>query len=181
MKESKSLTKNKIQAVQQWLNQAEKNIDRDSSLQLQMDLFLAEAELRSTREKASGLSERIRPGILRQMLAFGFAVMVVISGMSGYLLWQEGKTVRDKIETPKQTLQPHNTFVVSPAIQTLTVAAPTEHHIPTVAVETQKPEQEVKSGDASSPKVVVPNAISEEEMKRLVQTAGQTLRGRIRQ
>ena len=174
MTESVCKTRGRIQAVKHWLNRADEHFDENASVRGEMDLLLAEAELRSTRERLQSGAGTFKTKWFRQGIAFAIAAVMVATGMGGaWWWWQDIRT--DAVPpvaaaTPVLPVQPimASTHNIS--------AAPIEQPVPrpVAAVDSVSPGQEVKS--ATRP----PNreqAVSQEEMKRLIQTAGHSLRG----
>lgn len=174
MTESVCKTRSRIQAVKHWLNRADEHFDGNASVRGEMDLLLAEAELRSTREKLQSGAGKMRTNWFRQGIAFAIAAVMVATGMGGaWWWWQDIRTESVPpvvAASPVLPVQP----IMAPA-HTIS-AAPIEQPVPrpVAAVDSMSPGQEVKS--ATRP----PNreqSVSQDEMKRLIQTAGHSLRG----
>ena len=162
----------KIKATKHWLNRAEQHFDQNSSVRGEMDLLLAEAELRSTRESLKSGSIRVKPFWLQHGMAFGLAVALAAVGVSS--AWWMGREVPvGPVEVPaviapsivEQTQKPDNVAV--PAQKT--------EETPAATVFPTSPRQEVNSADKQAVREQQP--VSPDEIKRLVRTAGQSLRG----
>ena len=173
--QSGSKMRGKIQATKQWLTRAEEHFDRNAPARGEMDLLLAEAELRSTRENLQSHPRRLKLSWLHQGIAFGLAAVTVAIGAGFAWWWQPERT---------ETIPPQAVSVAIPVRQAQTQnisTAPQQKQetapAPAAAVDTTIPKQEVKSADQSASREP---SVSQEEMKRLVQTAGQSLRGRTK-
>ena len=179
MTDSGRKTCSKIQATKHWLTRAEQHFDQNASSRGELDLLLAEAELRSTRENLTPSPGRLRSFWLQHGMAFGVALTLVTFGLSGaLLLWQEpqSKPVLLPIalpvaQAPALAVQPE-----LPKISTAPVQIKEE--IPSAAVVPTTPRQEVNNADKPATREA---PVSQDEMKRLVRTAGQSLRGQPKQ
>lgn len=175
-------TQVKIRAVKNWLTRAEQHFDVDAPVRGQMDLLIAEAELRSTRNAVDSNSNWRKGNWRLQLIAFSLAAILVTVGV-GRLWWQNESSGNEKNATRQSNLPPI-TLTVSPApvsvMEDKKLALPARGIEATAAagVDTMNPTQEVKKTETlTAPQT----ALSPEEMKRLVQAAGQTLRGRTKQ
>ena len=172
MNESARKVKGRIQAVKQWLNQAEDHFGRDASARGEIDLLLAEAELRSTRETLRPGHRWLTMNWVHQGIALSLAAVFAAAGLGGAWWWWR--------EAPAPTL-PIMAVVaeapVPPAPVQKIAAAPKQkpEPAPVAAVETTRAGQEVNDADRPAKRET---AVSSEEMKRLIQAAGQSLRGR---
>ena len=165
--------KSKIQATQRWLTRAEENFEQNSPVRGQMDLLLAEAELRSTRESVASHPDGLAKIWGSQRVALMVAFVLAIAGMGGSWWWLQ--TSATELQTAAPIVSP-----VAPIPSSVThsiSAAPVQRTeiVRTVVVEATNSVQEVKSADKPADKEP---STSQEEMKRLIQTAGQALRGR---
>ena len=173
MNEPARKLKGRIQSAQQWLNQAEEHFGRNAAARGEMDLLLAEAELRSTRETLRSHRRWFAIAWAQQGTAFVLAAMMAVAGAGGAWWWW-----RD--QTPLPAPAPAVTVAVplappEPVRNISAVASPKP--APAPAVEATPSAQEVNSADkpASREPTISPN-----EMKRLIQAAGQSLRGRTK-
>jgi len=172
MNESTRRVKGRIQAARQWLNQAEEHFGRNAPARGEIDLFLAEAELRSTRETLRPDHRWLTMNWVHQGIAFFLATVLATAGLgSAWWWWREARTATMPV-TAVVTETP-----VPPAPVQNIAAAPNQkpEPAPTAAVETTHAGQEVNDADRPAKRET---AVSREEMKRLVQAAGQSLRGR---
>jgi hypothetical protein len=175
-------TQVKIRAVKHWLTRAEQHFDVDAPVRGQMDLLIAEAELRSTRNAVDSNSNWRKGNWRLQLIAFSLAAILVTAGV-GRLWWQNESGGNEEKPTRQNNL-PSITLTVPPAPvsvvedKKLTLPARDSEAVAAASVDTMNPTQEVKKTET----MTVPQiALSPEEMKRLVQAAGQTLRGRTKQ
>jgi len=176
--QSRGKVRGKIQATQQWLTRAEEHFDRNAPARGELDLLLAEAELRSTRENIQSHPHRLNLTLIQQGFAFGMAAVLVAAGVSAAWWWQPERaesiprllpvSVTSPVAAPTR---PDQTLKISAAI----VQKPETSPAP--AVDSTMPGQEVKTVEKSANREP---SVSQEEMKRLVQAAGQSLRGRIK-
>ena len=163
----------KIQATKQWLTRAEEHFDRNAPVRGEMDLLLAEAELRSTLEKSQSRPRRFKLSWLHQGMAFGLAAITVVIGAGVAWWWQP-----ERVETtPLQAISVAIPVLQAQTQNISTAPPPKQETPPEAAVDATIPRQEVKSIDKS---VSREPSVSQEEMKRLVQTAGMSLRGRTK-
>ena len=175
-------TQVKIRAVKHWLTRAEQHFDVDAPVRGQMDLLIAEAELRSTRNAVES-NRTWRKGNWRlQLIAFGVAAILGSAGIGS--LWWKSELSRNIVPSVQPNSLPTVTLTVPPAPVSATeekkLAVPVRSAETTVAasVDTMNPRQEVKQTETMT---APQTALSPEEMNRLVQAAGQTLRGRTKQ
>ncbi len=164
----------KIRAAKHWLTRAEKHFDLNAPVRGQMDLLLAEAELRSTRETVDSSSGWLKLNWGLQIVALSLAAFLVVAGISSAWWWQDAGTVEVPV---RQIVTPPAPIAAAPVQNSSTVPVRSADMSATTAVDTTISTQEVKRTE----KTVAPEAaLSQEEMKRLIQTAGQTLRGRTK-
>lgn len=175
-------TQVKIRAVKHWLTQAEQHFDVDAPVRGQMDLLIAEAELRSTRNVVESNSNWRKGNWRLQLIAFGVAAILGSAGIGS--LWWKSESSRDFAAPVQPISLPTVTLTVPPAPVSAAgekkLAVPVRSNETTVAasVDTMNPRQEVKKTETMT---APQTALSPEEMNRLVQAAGQTLRGRTKQ
>ncbi|MHC1759707.1 MAG: hypothetical protein AB9917_09370 [Negativicutes bacterium] len=178
MSESAGKMKSRIQAVRQWLNQAEEHFGRNSPVRGEMDLLLAEAELRSTRETLQKGHSWLKLGWLRQGVAFLLAVAIATVSMGGVWWWlqepQPPPVAAPFVAAVAATNAPEPLVPVRPIS---TAPAPMPAATVESSAESMNPGKEVKNADKPINREV---AVSQDEMKRLIQAAGQSLRGRTK-
>ncbi len=172
MNESARKVKGRIQAVKQWLNQAEDHFGRDASARGEIDLLLAEAELRSTRETLRPGHRGLTMNWVHQEIALSLAAFLAVAGLGGaWWWWRDARTAT----MPAMVVVAEASLPSAP-VQKI-AAAPTQkpEPAPAAAVEPTHAGQEVNDADRPAKRET---AVSREEMKRLIQAAGQSLRGR---
>ena len=163
----------KIRAAKHWLTRAEKHFDLNSPVRGQMDLLLAEAELRSTRETVDSRPSWFKLNWGIQFVALSLAAILVVAGISS-AWWVDAKGTA--IPVPQMSAPPLPMASVPVQHSSTPTVRSAETPVATV-VETTIVTQEVKKTEKST---APDTALSPEEMKRLIQTAGQTLRGRAK-
>ena len=182
MPEPRCNTQVKIRAVKHWLTRAEQHFDVDAPVRGQMDLLIAEAELRSTRNVVESNSNWRKGNWRLQLIAFSFAAILVTAGVGR--LWLQNESSRNDATPVRQIALPPITLTVPPApvsvVEDKKLALPARGSETAVAasVDTMNHAQEVKK---TEPMTAPQTTLSPEEMNRLVQAAGQTLRGRTKQ
>ena len=163
----------KIRAAKHWLTRAEKHFDLNSPVRGQMDLLLAEAELRSTRETVDSRPSWFKLNWGIQFVALSLAAILVVAGVSS-VWWVDAKGTA--IPAP-QTAAPPLPMASVPVQHSSTPTVRSAETPVATVVETTIVTQEVKKTE----KATAPDTtLSPEEMKRLIQAAGQTLRGRAK-
>ena len=178
MTESARKVKGRIQAVKQWLNQAEEHFGGNSPVRGEMDLLLAEAELRSTRETLRSGHGWLQWTWIRQGVAFLLAAMIVATSFGvAWWWWQENRPapVAATVPVPVAIVPPAPVLQI--AVASALVSAPTKAPSPVAATESTRPGQEVNNADRPANREA---SVSQDEMKRLIQAAGQSLRGRTK-
>lgn len=174
MTESASKTRGRIQAVKQWLNRAEENFSHNAPVRGEMDLLLAEAELRSTRERLQAGQGGLRMSWIAQGIAFAIAAVIAAVGMgTAWWWWQDAgaESVPPVYAAPAAPVSHVQAQYISAA------PLPKPVLLPAAAVDSTSSGQEVKNADR--PAIREPS-VSQNEMKQLIQAAGQSLRGRTK-
>ena len=178
MSESAGKVRGRIQAVKKWLNQAEEHFGGNSPVRGEMDLLLAEAELRSTRETLRSGHGWLQWTWIRQGVAFLLAAMIVATSFGvAWWWWQENRPapVAATVPVPAATAPPIPVLQI--AVASAPVSAPPSAPTPVAAIESTSPGQEVNNADRPANREA---SVSQDEMKRLIQAAGQSLRGRTK-
>jgi hypothetical protein len=176
MTDSGCKVRGKIQATKQWLSRAEENFGQDATVRGEMNLLLAEAELRSTRETLHDGPRRLKWAGYKHGIALGVAALMAAGGL-GSTWWWWHDVPDAAVASPIVAISP---VAVSPAVEQplrqKILAAPVTNPetIPAAAVEPMIPRQEVNNAVKPATKE---NPVSSDEMKRLVRAAGQSLRG----
>ena len=176
MNEPARKVKSRIQSARQWLNQAEEHFGRNASARGEMDLLLAEAELRSTRETLRSHRRWVAIGWVQQGTAFALAAVMAVAGAGGAWWWW-----REQPPSSAPVVAATSLPVVVPEpvqkISAVAIPQPAPAAAPASAVESTPAGQEVNSADKPASR---DPTISPDEMKRLIQAAGQSLRGRTK-
>ena len=174
MSEPACKAQGKIRAVKHWLTRAEKHFDLNAPVRGQMDLLLAEAELRSTRETAESHSGWFKLNWGVQLVALSLAAILVVAGIGSAWWLYDAQAVEAPV---RQIVTPSAPIAVVPVQNSSTVPVRSAETPAATAVDATISTQEVKRTEkATAPEA----ALSPEEMKRLIQAAGQTLRGRTK-
>jgi cytoskeletal protein RodZ len=163
----------KIRAAKHWLTRAEKHFDLNAPVRGQMDLLLAEAELRSTRETVDSHSSWFKLNWGVQLVALSLAAILVVAGISS-AWWYDAQAAEAPV---RQIVTPPTPIAAAPVQNSSTVPARSAETPAATAVDATISTQEVKRTEKSAAPEA---ALSPEEMKRLIQAAGQTLRGRTK-
>lgn len=174
MSESAGKVRGRIQAVRQWLNKAEEHFGGNSPVRGEMDLLLAEAELRSTRETLRSDQSWLTLTWIRQGVAFLLAASIVAAGLGGAWWWWQESRPEPIAATVAVPAAPAPSV---PVLQIAVAPVPKPAPMPVAAVESTRPGQEVKNADKPANRE---SSVSQDEMKRLIQAAGQSLRGRTK-
>ena len=178
MSESAGKVKGRIQAARQWLNQAEAHFGGNSPVRGEMDLLLAEAELRSTRETLRSGHGWLQWTWIRQGVAFLLAASIAATSLGvAWWWWQEDRPAPVAATAPVSAAIAPPAPVLKIATASAPVPAPTPAPTPVAAVESTSPGQEVNNADKPANREA---SVSQDEMKRLIQAAGQSLRGRTK-
>ena len=169
-----------LRSAKQWLARAEESFDKDSDIRGELDLFLAQAELQHARETTRSRQAWYRQPYLRHLLSFAVAVIIGISGFGGY--WMISRNAAMPIPLAAQEAKPapavkvaeHEAMVAPAKVDEPRPASPVEvSAAPVKQAETPEPRAQ-----ASRPtQAVKDNIVSPDEMQRMVQAAGKSLRG----
>lgn len=182
MERSGCRTREKIRATKGWLTKAEEHFDRESASRVQLDLMLAAAELRSTQDTLAARPQNSRTNLLRHSLAVGLALLIVGVGIGGF--WWLGLDQSRPAFRRGSPGAPLDASVISspvspqPAAQISAIPARKLETVSAATVDSPNSRQEVKN-DTKSAEREMP--VTQDEMKRLIHTAGQSLRGRTKQ
>lgn len=172
-----------LRSARQWLTRAEEAFDKDSDIQGELNLFLAQAELQQLKEVKRSRQWRYKYFLLRHGLALFLAVTVTAAGMGGYWWFHQQKETkpvpfsaqetnlpvkpveREKVEKPasKEAAAPN-------AVQTM--PQPTT----TVVVTKEVPAVSV-SQEADNPRQTDKVSLPSDEKQKLIRAAGKSLRG----
>lgn len=173
----------RVNAAKRWLAKAEEEFSKERPMRGELNLMLAEAELKRLKES----EPTWRRFWMRHGAAFGAAAVLVCVVSGVWLLMPRAvlmsATVPTVVSEPVKAMAPVKLPVAEPL--TVAIAAPLQH-TPVVAEATApsaRLEQQETAADKQPEKVFVrerPAAsvgMSDAEMRQLVRKAGQTLRG----
>jgi hypothetical protein len=81
----------RLQAARLWISQAQEAFDKKKDIRGELDLLLAQAELRRVREANHSSKWWRKHSLLRQLAAFCLAVLMITAGIGGaYWLMHRG-------------------------------------------------------------------------------------------
>ena len=175
MTEIKRHTSRHLKAARQWLSRAEDSFGQDQDVRGELDLLLAQAELRHAQETNRSRQWRYRYPLLKQGLAFCLAFFVVSAGIGG-AYWSLQR-------------QPQNLGPVQSISQDIKTAPPLQRVEATASVQIQGSslltgQPIVKTAVKEEPLVSVAErkadkefVVTPDQMQDLVRTAGKSLRG----
>lgn len=169
-----------LRSAKQWLARAEESFDKDSDIRGELDLFLAQAELQHARETSRSRPVWYRRQYLRHVLSFAVAVVICVSGFGGY--WMVSRNTAMPIPLAVQEAKPAPAVKVAEREAMVTPAKVDE---PRPASPVEVSAAPVKPAETPEPRVqasrptqaVKDNIVSPDEMQRMVQAAGKSLRG----
>ncbi|MBP1764861.1 MAG: hypothetical protein H6Q65_1919 [Firmicutes bacterium] len=178
MTEIKRHTSKHLKAARQWLLQAEDSFGQDRDVRGELDLLLAQAELRHAQETNRSRQWRYRYPLLKQGLAFCLAFAVTAAGIGG-AYWSLHRQPSIVVQMPADS-QIAKSSPSSQRVETvlstqtqdskLTRQQPVQATVQTSA----KAETFVSITERKSDKDVV---LTPDQMQDLVRTAGKSLRG----
>lgn len=181
-----------LQAARLWISHAEEAFDKKKDIRGELDLLLAQAELKRVREVKRSCQWRYKYSFLRQITALGLAALMVTAGIGGaywlinqgekpkampqvvvYHDAERGQEVKSEAEKTEKTVPSavsQAQIVISPEVNLETPAHQTvsheEHQTAITAAQQDKPKE-----NAAPDKIVSPD-----EMQKLIRVAGKSLR-----
>ncbi|MBP1764823.1 MAG: hypothetical protein H6Q65_1881 [Firmicutes bacterium] len=180
MTEIKRHTSKHLKAARQWLLQAEDSFGQDRDVRGELDLLLAQAELRHAQETNRSRQWRYRYPLLKQGLAFCLAFAVTAVGIGG-AYWslhrQPPVVVQKPVESQITKSLPSSQRVetiVSAHAQTHDSTLTRQQPVQATVQSSAKEEPFVSVAERKSDKDVV---LTPDQMQDLVRTAGKSLRG----
>lgn len=181
----------RLRSARHWLLRAEESFDKERDIRGELDLLLAQAELQHVKEEHRSRQWRYKYPLLRHGLAIGLALTAGVIGTGGVYWWQHQaaqsvpapavirqeagrtelavQTGPSKAAAPSQTNIPAEPEPPEPSSRTAEEPAKTQQIIPPVI----KPHTETRSAEPEKQE----QAISPDEMQKLVRAAGKSLRG----
>lgn len=169
-----------LKSAKAWIDRADKSLDDDSAVRAELDLLLAQAEIKRAREKNNNTKSRWVYPLLKQVMAF----LIAVTAVTGTYYWWEFRE-EARVTSIASTVSPSPAYsepVVNttnnaskPAIVPLNYSAQANvQEISTPVKEVVMVVQEVQPVLSSKNSTEV--KLSRHEMKELVKVAGKTLR-----
>lgn len=175
MTEIKRHTSRHLKAARQWLLKAENSFGQDRDVRGELDLLLAQAELRHAQETNRSRRWRYRYPLLKQGLTFCLAFAIASVGIGGayWSLHRQPQTVMpmQSASQDSKSVPPVNRTEVIASVQNAKPVLTGQLPVQTAIV---KEEPFVSAADRKADKDVV---LTPDQMQDLVRTAGKSLRG----
>lgn len=179
MKEWTVRVRDHLRAAQGWLKKAERSFDEEKTIRGELDLMLAQAELRRAQERKRDGQGCIRPTLYRHGTALLCAVLLGSVGMFCWTLLSEVNLTHPAATSPSvQTMSEKVTLSAQDTSKTSEIEVETvsTSKVEEASLRVSIPIAEAHSteNDAQTTSGV---SISREEMQSLMQAAGRSLRG----
>ena len=169
----------KIKSAKHWLTRAEQDIGRNATIRGQMDLLLAEAELKSVKETLHSPDSAKARGFLFHSAAFVFAAFLFVACVGGVYLWTsldaESASV-GVVQTKGSRIDSSESLEAIPA-KAVSAQKPTGAQAASNSADNSVARQEVYGSAVPAAKEP---AVSQDEKQRLIRAAGQSLRGQTK-
>lgn len=188
MAELKQQMKKHVKAAKEWLGKAEHSFDQENEIRGDLNLMLAQAELKHAQEtkRADKKKNRYQALLMHSLLAAGVAGLVVVIGFGGLGLFTV-KPVNSVIpmKAPEQALpggfhqgteieKPQSAKDEAPILQEPVTVNPSESTEVKYTIDAvSSPVQNSGQERAQEPEIHMPPA----EMQQLMRAAGKSLRG----
>ena len=168
MAEQKSRVTTHLRSAQDWLSKAERSFDEQKDIRGELNLMLAQAELKRAQEEKRSVKRRLRYVCYRQGGALICALLLF--GL-GSLIWMGHATEKaDKAVTHVQTTQTVAPPSISEPHASLSTNAADK---PLMPVKAKASYEEYDKAHRSSAATI----LSKEEKENLMKAAGRSLRG----
>lgn len=188
MAELKDRMSKHVKAAKTWLGRAEQSFDKEQNIRGELDLMLAQAELKRAQEsKTTDKTTYDKYRLIRSILAAGVAGLLVVVGFSGWgFLDKEPASSAighiNKVEQAKQTVlnEMPNTSIYGKNQETVEkkVATPIiDQEVPQAKKENEVETKGEKKIIASSPAKEDVLNLPPAQMQNLMRAAGKSLRG----
>lgn len=170
-----------LRSAKEWLTKAEDAFAKEHNVRAELDLMLAQAELKHATEVNRSRQWRYKYVILRHGLALTFAMSMVIA--IGGVYWWTTRPVALPLPAAVQVNLPAEVKISVETVDapsSITPITQTESNIPVgkiVKEETVRPEPVMQTSQPKPPRYQAPAVVSEDEVQKLVRAAGKTLRG----
>ncbi len=171
MSEDKSRVTTHLRSAQDWLSKAERSFDEQKDIRGELNLMLAQAELKRAQEKKRGAKRSWRYTCYRQGGALLCAI--VLFGL-GSLIWMTYAAENaDKAVTHMQTTETvaPTTLVISEPSSVLSTSTGGSAEL--ISAKVKPPYKEYNEAHREPTAAI----LSQEEIKDLMQAAGRSLRG----
>lgn len=168
-----------LRSARQWLTRAEESFDKNSAIRGELDLLLAQAELQHARETSRSRLAWYRALPLHYAISLGLAIAVMASGAGAY--WAASQHAAVPIPLAGQAPLPPAAVQTVDAVATTPVSA--EDSRPVVPATGSAAVAAPIMSSVARPQSVHPiqatkeNLVSADEMQKIVQAAGKSLRG----
>ena len=170
-----------LHSARQWLTRAEEAFDKDSDIQGELNLFLAQAEIKHLQEVKQ--SPRQRYFLLRHGTVLLLAMFITATGMGGYLWMSHRQATKPAPFSAQEVNIPNKPYTGG---QVASPVPPKE----TAVVNNTAPEK-VQAGKSAAAKEIPTNSVRQEEQmhqtdkvsvspdekQKLIREAGKSLRG----
>lgn len=171
MSEWKTRTAAHLRAAQGWLSKAERSFDEKKEIRGELNLMLAQAELKRAQEEKRTSKTRFRYACYRHggalicaMLLFGI----------GSLIWMGRGADEVKATAPSSVqmtaAQQAEPIALQPVVSHSSIAAGGEAQVPRASTTRYEAHNEARQASSAV-------SLSQEEMRDLMQAAGRSLRG----
>jgi hypothetical protein len=183
----------RLQSARLWILHAQEAFDKKKDVRGELDLLLAQAELRRVREANCSGKWWYKYSLIRQLAALGLAVMMVTAGIGGaYFLMHRGaqqrtmsqevvyhdildnQGARSEDKSVEKPVQSAVDQAENKALSKVTAQFPAHQ---TVSREDHETAITAAHEDKPKEKALQDNKVSPDEMQKLVRVAGRTLRG----
>ena len=170
MSEDKSRVTTHLRSAQDWLSKAEQSFDDKKDIRGELNLMLAQAELKRAQEKKRGAKRTLRYSCYRQ----GGALLCAIALFGlGSLIWMNYSAENaDKTVTHMQTTETVMPTTVAITKTSSALSTDNDGREP-VSAKVKTPYREYNETYREPPAAI----LSKEEIKDLMKAAGRSLRG----
>lgn len=170
MSESKSRVTTHLRSAQDWLSKAQRSFDEQKDIRGELNLMLAQAELKRAQEEKQSSKRRYRHTLYRQGGALLCAVLLF--GL-GSLIWMS----RSASDAQQAVTHVQTTPVQAISVETVSMPqASAVNEVDNVQVMSVSVETPYEEYNEAQPKASA-TILSQEEIKDLMKAAGRSLRG----
>lgn len=188
MAELKDRMSEHVKAAKTWLGKAEQSFDKEQTIRGELNLMLAQAELKRAQEaKTKDKTTQNKYRLIRSILAAGIAGLVVVVGFSGwgFLDKKPADSVIGRVNKLEQTKQTVLNEMPNPPLhgkeqETVEKKAAA----PMIKQEATTEKKETKATQKVEKKIITSSSVKEDvvnlppaQMQNLMRAAGKSLRG----